>query len=126
MGDSRPSGCRPVRSPGAPSARPPTTYARCRLVSECSRMFPSVESGKPCPLRQSRLRRLLPLTPLNPTQAEGVPRWICVDLEVVGVHVRCRLEHFGTQRHDTIVCGRCVIDPQLGTDLLLDAGAAPV
>src|SRR5438093_10082323 len=48
-----------------------------------------------------------------------MPGGIRVDLEVVdGFDVLCRLQHFRTQRHDTIMGDREVLDPQVEVDLL--------
>ena len=50
-----------------------------------------------------------------------MPGRVRVHLEVIG-RVRIlssRLEHLRTQRHDTIVCLREVLDPQVEVDLLL-------
>ena len=66
-------------------------------------------------------RPLLLLASLNPAQAERMPRRIRVHLEVIGriCVLTSRLEHLRTQRHDTIVCLREVVDPQVEVDLLL-------
>jgi hypothetical protein len=53
--------------------------------------------------------------------------WIGVDLEVVdGVDVLCRLQHLRTQRHDAIVGGPELLDPQVEVDLLRRCPVGPV
>jgi hypothetical protein len=47
-----------------------------------------------------------------------MPGRIRVDLEVIdGVDVLCRLQHLRTQRHDPVVGGHEVLDPQVEVDL---------
>jgi hypothetical protein len=57
-----------------------------------------------------------------------MPGRIRVDLEVVGgvCVLSSRLEHLRTQRHDTIVGVRKVVDPQVEVDLLLGCAFGPV
>src|ERR1700758_3284195 len=57
----------------------------------------------------------------KPAQAERMSCGICVDLEVVGSCWRpflCRLEQLGAERHDLLVSGLEVINPQINVDLL--------
>jgi hypothetical protein len=64
------------------------------------------------------VQALLPLAWLNPAQTERMPGRIGIDLEVVDrVDVLRRLEQLRTQRHDTIVGGHEVLDPQVEVDL---------
>jgi hypothetical protein len=82
--------------------------------------------GRPQGLRSDRFTTVQPqlLALLNPAETERMPGRIRVDLEVV---VPCWwFEYSCTERHDTIVGGREVLDPQVEVDLLLGCAVRPV
>jgi hypothetical protein len=107
----------------------PGTDARCPIAAFAAVEEPALQLTTHFGLHTTAIRSrthtcpavqaLSPLASLNPAQAERVPGRIRVDLEVVdGVDLLHGLQHLRTQRHDTLVGGHEVLDPQVEVDLL--------
>src|SRR5215211_2636821 len=115
-----------VRTGGTLSPDPRSASGEIAVMGEGSRMYPGLPQGR----RNNGFTavQVAAARVVDPAQTERMPGRIRVDLEVVdGVDVRRRwLEHPRTERHDTIMGGREVLDPQVEVDLLLGCAVRPV
>jgi hypothetical protein len=91
-----------------------------RLVGDLGLGFqPSNVRWTGPPSLKDRLLRVI--GPQEPAEAERMPCGVYVDLGVVGGRGRpifCSLEQFGAERHDLLMSGLEVINPQINVDLL--------